>query len=58
MTLCLASIFVPFLGATLSPSSRSATIRPDPVDVAGFNTFFERYPRGLAIERAALQSLG
>jgi sugar (pentulose or hexulose) kinase len=36
----------------------SATIRPDPVDVAGFNTFFERYQRGLAIERAALQSLG
>jgi sugar (pentulose or hexulose) kinase len=36
----------------------SATIRPDPVDVAGFNTFFKRYQRGLAIERAALQSLG
>jgi hypothetical protein len=33
-------------------------IRPDPRDVAGFNAFFERHTRALAIERAAVEALG
>lgn len=32
-------------------------LRPDPVDVAGFQQFFERYRNGLPIERAAVQTL-
>lgn len=32
-------------------------VAPDPTDVAGFETFFARHTRGLAIERAAVQSL-
>ena len=32
-------------------------MEPDAKDVAGFETFIERYRRGLAIERAAVESL-
>ncbi len=32
-------------------------IQPDAADVSGFNAFFNRYHRGLAIERAAVDSL-
>ena len=32
-------------------------IRPDPRDVAGFEEFFARHARGLAIERAAIEAL-
>ena len=32
-------------------------LRPDPVDVAGFQQFFERYRNGLPIERAAVETL-
>ncbi len=32
-------------------------VAPDPRDVDGFNEFFERYHKGLAIERAAVESL-
>jgi sugar (pentulose or hexulose) kinase len=32
-------------------------VRPDPRDVAGFNEFFERQTKGLAIERAAVEAL-
>ena len=32
-------------------------IRPDPGDVAGFEEFFARHARGLAIERAAVEAL-
>lgn len=31
--------------------------KPDPADVKGFELFMERYNRGLAIERAAVESL-
>ena len=34
-----------------------ATIAPDQADVAGFATFMERYKKGLAIERAAVDGL-
>jgi sugar (pentulose or hexulose) kinase len=37
--------------------SISEAIQPDPADVAGFNQFFERYHKGLAIEQAAIESL-
>ena len=34
-----------------------APVAPDPVDVAGFNAFYARHTRGLAIERAAVETL-
>lgn len=37
--------------------SLGKAVQPDPSDVAGFNEFFERYHKGLAIERAAVESL-
>ena len=38
-------------------NAESSTIAPDPEDVAGFQVFIERYKAGLAIERAAVESL-
>lgn len=32
-------------------------MEPDAADVAGFETFIERYKKGLAIERAAVDNL-
>ncbi|HBQ63846.1 MAG TPA: ATPase [Clostridiales bacterium] len=32
-------------------------MEPDPADVAGFNAFYERYVKGLPIERAAVEHL-
>jgi hypothetical protein len=32
-------------------------IKPDPRDVAGFEEFFERHTKGLAIEREAVNAL-
>ena len=32
-------------------------IKPDPADVKGFNEYLERYTKGLAIERAAVESI-
>lgn len=37
--------------------SMGAAVRPDSADVAGFDQFFQRYHNGLAIERAAVESL-
>jgi sugar (pentulose or hexulose) kinase len=37
--------------------SMGEAVKPDPSDVAGFDQFFERYHKGLAIERAAVESL-
>jgi len=48
------------LPAFLAPvfaGSVGEALQPDPVDVAGFDKFFERYHKGLAIERAAVESL-
>lgn len=36
---------------------QSVTVEPQPSDVAGFEVFMERYARGLAIEKAAIESL-
>ncbi len=37
--------------------SMGEAVEPDPSDVAGFDQFFERYHKGLPIERAAVESL-
>jgi sugar (pentulose or hexulose) kinase len=37
--------------------SIGAPVAPDPRDVAGFNAFYERHRKGLAIERAAVEAL-
>ncbi len=37
--------------------SMGEAVEPDPSDVAGFDQFFARYHKGLAIERAAVESL-
>ena len=37
--------------------SQSAAVAPDPGDIEGFRTFFGRYTQGLAVERAAVDSL-
>jgi len=38
--------------------SLSKAVKPDPLDVQGFNIFFERYKNGLPVERAAVENLG
>jgi len=37
-----------FVGASLE------TVEPDPADVAGFDTYVQRFSAGLPIERAAV----
>ena len=37
--------------------SMGETVKPDPSDAEGFQAFFERYHRGLAIERSAVENL-
>ncbi|WP_309384403.1 xylulokinase [Cerasicoccus frondis] len=37
--------------------SMGDAIEPDPEDITGFNRFFERYHRGLPIERAAVEAM-
>lgn len=37
--------------------SKAIRVEPDTEDVAGFETFMKRYQAGLAIERAAVESL-
>jgi sugar (pentulose or hexulose) kinase len=46
-----------YLANTVFAREQGTTIAPDPVDVAGFTTFMERYTKGLAIERAAVDAL-
>lgn len=38
--------------------SMGKAVKPDPSDVKGFRSFFERYHKGLAIEQAAVDNLG
>ncbi len=45
-----------FLDERIAPSLGEA-VRPDPRDVAGFDAFYQRHSRGLAIERAAIDAL-
>ncbi|AZN42589.1 xylulokinase [Paenibacillus albus] len=44
-----------YLSKRVFAGKAGATISPDPKDVAGFEAFMERYMRGLAIERAAVE---
>jgi sugar (pentulose or hexulose) kinase len=46
-----------YLAQKVFASENSATIAPDQADVNGFTAFMERYKKGLAIERAAVDGL-
>ena len=46
-----------YLSDKVFAGEQGLTIPPDPVDVAGFTTFMERYQQGLPIERAAVVGL-
>jgi sugar (pentulose or hexulose) kinase len=46
-----------YLSNKVFAGENSATIAPDPRDVAGFAIFMERYQKGLVIERAAVDGL-
>lgn len=46
-----------YLANKVFADAKSTTIAPDPEDVAGFQIFIERYKKGLAIERAAVENL-
>lgn len=45
-----------YLNAHVFANSKSSRMEPDPVDVAGFEVFMERYKKGLPIERAAVDN--
>ena len=38
-------------------SSKKTTVAPKQDDIDGFNKFFERYTKGLAIERASIENI-
>lgn len=46
-----------FLNRAVFAGEKGSRIEPDPADVAGFDTFIERYTKGLPIERAAIDNL-
>lgn len=46
-----------YLADKVFAGQQRTTVAPDPRDVAGFAAFMERYTRGLAIERAAVDAL-
>jgi sugar (pentulose or hexulose) kinase len=46
-----------YLSDKVFAGQKSSTIAPDPKDVDGFAAFMERYTKGLAIERAAVDGL-
>jgi sugar (pentulose or hexulose) kinase len=46
-----------YLANKVFAGKNGVTIMPDPADVAGFTAFMERYKKGLAIERAAVDGL-
>ena len=46
-----------FLSSHVFASQNGKTISPDPKDVEGFAVFMKRYKNGLAIERAAVDSM-
>ncbi len=47
-----------FLKEKVYAEKIGTTVKPDPKDVSGFNTFMKRYFEGLPIERAAVEHLG
>ncbi len=46
-----------YLNNRVFAGEESVRVEPDARDVAGFETFIERYKKGLAIERAAVEAL-
>lgn len=46
-----------YLANRVFAEEKAVRVEPDPTDAAGFDAFEERYVRGLAIERAAVESL-
>ena len=46
-----------YLDEEVFVGQKGEEIQPDPEDVKGFDQFMERYAAGLAIERAAVDSL-
>ena len=46
-----------YLNNKVFAGEESVRVEPDAADVAGFETFIERYKKGLAIERAAVDNL-
>jgi sugar (pentulose or hexulose) kinase len=46
-----------YLSDKVFAGDKSKTIAPDPKDVEGFATFMERYKAGIAIEKAAVETL-
>jgi len=46
-----------YLNEKVFAGMKSVTLDPDPVDVAGFDKFMERYIACLPVERAAVDSL-
>jgi len=46
-----------YLSRRVFADAESVTVKPKPSDVAGFEAFMERYTKGLAIEKAAIESL-
>ena len=45
-----------YLNEKVFAGDQGSTLQPDPAGVAGYNQFMERYLKGLAIERAAVDS--
>ncbi len=46
-----------YLNNKVFADEESVRMEPDAKDVAGFETFIERYKKGLVIERAACEGL-
>lgn len=46
-----------FLATEVFATAQLTTLEPDPADVAGFDAYMERWVRGLAAERAAVENL-
>ena len=46
-----------YLNNRVFKANRKITVKPDPEDVRGFDLFMERYIKGLAIEKAAVENL-
>jgi sugar (pentulose or hexulose) kinase len=46
-----------YLNEDVFASSKSTTVQPDAADVEGFNKFFARYTKGIAVEKAAVENV-
>lgn len=46
-----------FLTETVFSTNQGTSVAPDPVDSKGFSVFMERYKKGLAVEKAAVENL-